>query len=112
MENNEFTVNESDVQFKKVNKNDCIALTDLAGYTNLSEPKAPIVTQMRSKDIISYLGFQKKLHNPDFKRREFETFEVEIVYADEADLLNVALFGKTAVQRRKENLMLKDNILN
>lgn len=44
MENNEFTVNESDVQFKKVNKNDCIALTDLAGYTNLSEPKAPIVT--------------------------------------------------------------------
>ena len=32
------------------------------------------------------------------------------VYADEADVLNVAMFGKTARQWREENLNLKGNI--
>ena len=36
--------------------------------------------------------------------------QLKFVYADEADLLNVALFGKTAAQWRKENPTLKGNI--
>ncbi len=36
--------------------------------------------------------------------------QLKFVYADEADLLNVALFGKTAAQWRKENPSLKGNI--
>lgn len=36
--------------------------------------------------------------------------QLKYVYADEADLLNVALFGKTAGQWRKENPTLKGNI--
>lgn len=36
--------------------------------------------------------------------------QLKYVYADEADLLNVALFGKTAGQWRKENPALKGNI--
>ena len=36
--------------------------------------------------------------------------DLSIVYADEADVLNVALFGKTAKQWREENLNLKGNI--
>ncbi len=36
--------------------------------------------------------------------------QLKYVYADEADLLNVALFGKTAGQWRKENTTLKGNI--
>ena len=35
---------------------------------------------------------------------------MKYVYADEADLLNVALFGKTAAQWRKEKPTLKGNI--
>lgn len=35
---------------------------------------------------------------------------MKYVYADEADLLNVALFGKTAAQWRKQNPTLKGNI--
>jgi len=35
--------------------------------------------------------------------------QANFVYADEADLLNVALFGKTAAQWRKENPNLKGN---
>lgn len=36
--------------------------------------------------------------------------QLKYVYADEADLLNVALFGKTALQWRKENSTLKGNV--
>jgi len=36
--------------------------------------------------------------------------QANFVYADEADLLNVALFGKTALQWRNENSDLKGNI--
>lgn len=36
--------------------------------------------------------------------------QLKYVYADEADLLNVALFGKTASQWRSENPTLKGNI--
>lgn len=36
--------------------------------------------------------------------------QANLVYASEADLLNVALFGKTAGEWRKENPTLKGNI--
>jgi hypothetical protein len=36
--------------------------------------------------------------------------ETSLIYATEADLLNVALFGKTAMQWRKENTSSKGNI--
>ena len=41
---------------------------------------------------------------------ELTTKQTSIVYADEADVLNVALFGKTAKQWREENPNLKGNI--
>ena len=213
MSNKEITVKGLDVRYKKIDKEDYISLTDLARYANPTEPKVPITTWMRSKDVISYLGLWETLHNPDFKGHEFEAFEnaagrhsfylspqkwieatnaigivsksgnnggtfahrdiafefaswlspefklylvtefqrlksqeqqalewsakrelakvnyrihtdaikenivptlteeqLKYVYADEADLLNVALFGKTAAQWRKENPTLKGNI--
>ena len=72
---NELYVNGIDVKYKKINKDDYISLTDLARYANSSEPKVPIATWMRNKDVISYLGLWEKLHNPDFKGHEFESFE-------------------------------------
>ena len=39
-----------------------------------------------------------------------ENNQVSFIYADEADLLNVALFGKTAKQWRNENPMAEGNI--
>ena len=35
---------------------DYISLTDLARYANPEEPKIPIQTWMRNKDVIAYLG--------------------------------------------------------
>jgi hypothetical protein len=42
--------------------------------------------------------------------KELTKTQVNFVYANEADLLNVALFGKTAKQWRDENPTLKGNI--
>ena len=67
MTKSELYVNGIDVKYKKINKDDYISLTDLARYANPSEPKVPIATWMRNKDVISYLGLWEKLHNPDFK---------------------------------------------
>ncbi len=42
--------------------------------------------------------------------KELTAKEVSIIYANEADVLNMALFGKTAKQWREENPDLKGNI--
>ena len=42
--------------------------------------------------------------------KELTSKQMSIVYADEADVLNVALFGKTAKEWREENPNMKGNI--
>lgn len=42
--------------------------------------------------------------------KELSSSQTGIVYANEADVLNMALFGKTAIQWRKENPILKGNL--
>ena len=39
-----------------INDKEYISLTDLARYANSEEPKIPIQTWMRNKDVILYLG--------------------------------------------------------
>lgn len=136
-------------------ENDYISLTDIARYRS-SDPRITIHTWLRGRDIVEFLGLWESLHNPDFKRSEFDTFKKDagtnaftfsiknwnlnrelsklnykihtdaikenfiipeltasqksFVYSDEADLLNVALFGKTAKEWRKENPGKKGNI--
>ena len=55
-----------------------------------------------------------KIHTDAIKEnlipRELTKKEASIVYATEADLLNMALFGKTAAQWRSENPEVKGNI--
>ncbi len=67
------------------------------------------------------------IHNPNFKVVEFDHFRIQaglpsfvisasppaqasIIYAEEADVLNVAMFGMTAKQWREANPDLKGNI--
>jgi len=42
--------------------------------------------------------------------KELSKFEINMIYASEADLLNMALFGKTALQWRNENPDAEGNI--
>ena len=60
-----------------VNNIDYISLTDLARYANPDEPKVPIQTWMRNKDVVAYLGLWESIHNENFKGYEFTTFEQE-----------------------------------
>lgn len=75
MTKNEVLVNGLNINYKKINKEDYISLTDLARYANPSDPRIPIQTWMRNKDVIAYLGLWEQLNNPNFKRIEFTAFE-------------------------------------
>ena len=71
----EIEVNDEKIKVLRINGVEYISLTDLARHVNSEEPKIPIQTWMRNKDVISYLGLWEKLNNKDFKGHEFTTFE-------------------------------------
>ena len=53
--------------------NEYFSLTDIARYRS-SAPRITIHSWLRSRDIVEFLGLWESLHNPDFKRSEFDTF--------------------------------------
>ena len=71
----ELNVINNKVNVVEVNGVNYISLTDLARYANKDEPKIPIQTWMRNKDVISFLGLWERLNNKKFKGIEFTTFE-------------------------------------
>lgn len=73
----ELNVNDKIVKVLRINNSDFISLTDLARYANPEDPKIPVQTWMRNKNVISFLGLWEQLHNPNFKGIEFTTFEAE-----------------------------------
>ena len=62
--------------------------------------------------LLSKLNY--KIHTDAIKSNlisnELSPYQIGITYADEADILNVALFGKTAKQWREENPETKGNM--
>ena len=71
----ELDVNDNKIKVITIDNKEFISLTDLARYANSEEPKIPIQTWMRNKDVIAYLGLWEKLNNENFKGHEFTTFE-------------------------------------
>jgi len=71
----ELEVNDNKIKVITIDNKEFISLTDLARYANPEEPKIPIQTWMRNKDVIAYLGLWEKLNNESFKGHEFTTFE-------------------------------------
>lgn len=71
----ELEVNDNKIKVITIDNKEFISLTDLARYANPEEPKIPIQTWMRNKDVIAYLGLWEKLNNENFKGHEFTTFE-------------------------------------
>lgn len=55
-------------------ENEFISLTDIAHYRS-SDPRITIHSWLRGRDIVEFLGLWEALHNPDFKRTEFDTFK-------------------------------------
>ena len=121
------------------NDQDYISLTDIARYRDSQEPFAIINNWMRGRSTIEFLGLWEKMSNPGFKPLEFERFKNEAgsnyfvlspqrwivtthaigitstsgryggTYAHK-DMLNVALFGKTAKEWRELNPSAEGNI--
>ena len=58
-------------------KNEFISLTDIARYRSI-DPRITIHNWLRSRDIVEFLGLWEELHNPDFKRVEFDTFKTDV----------------------------------
>ena len=115
-------------------ENEFISLTDIAKYRNEDDPRFVIQNRMRNRNTIEFLGVQEELHSLDFNRVQFEAVKNEAglnrfvmtptkwitqmnaigivskagryggIYANEADMLNVVLFGKTANSTVKENM--------
>ena len=52
----ELEVNDNKIKVITIDNKEFISLTDLARYANPEEPKIPIQTRMRNKDVIAYLG--------------------------------------------------------
>ena len=71
----EIKVNNNKINIMRIGNKEYISLTDLARYANPEEPKIPIQTWMRNRDVIAYLGLWEKLNNENFKGIEFTTFE-------------------------------------
>ena len=116
------TVQGQDITVFGVDQQDFISLTDIAKHKT-DDPSAVITNWMRNRNTIEFLGVWESLYNPDFKPLEFEGSKKQAglnaftlsakqisVYAHEADVLNMALFAKTAKEWRDENPDKKGNI--
>lgn len=55
-------------------QNEYVSLTDIARYRS-SDPRITIHNWLRGRDIVEFLGLWEALHNPDFKRIDFDTFK-------------------------------------
>ena len=51
-----------------------ISLTDIARFRS-SDPRITIHSWLRSRDVVEFLGLWECLHNPKFKRNDFDTFK-------------------------------------
>jgi hypothetical protein len=54
-----------------------ISITDIARFKNAVEPKDVVKNWMRSRSTVEFLGLWEKIHNPNFKGVEFDSFMYE-----------------------------------
>ncbi len=67
-------IKDTQIAIASLREDDYICITDIARYKNPDEPKDVVKNWMRSKSTIEFLGLWEKLHNPDFKGVEFDSF--------------------------------------
>ena len=95
-----------EISVVKVGGEDYISLTDMV--REVENGSALIEKWLRNKNTIEFLGIWEEMYNPDFNSPEFGGIMAE-AGTNEADVLNVALFGKTHQQWQRENPTLRGN---
>ena len=123
-------VQDTEISVISFKEQDYISLTDMANAKESESRAADIIKNwLRNRYTIEFLGTWDMMHNPYFKVVEFDHFKMQaglpnfvlsvqkrniipeevtpqqasIIYANEADVLNVAMFGMTARQWRDAN---------
>ena len=123
-------VQDTEISVISFKEQDYISLTDMANAKESESRAADIIKNwLRNRYAIEFLGTWEMIHNPYFKVVEFDHFKMQaglpnfvlsvseaqlipeevtpqqasIIYANEADMLNVAMFGMTARQWRDAN---------
>jgi len=71
------TVQGIEVQYKQMNGNDFISLTDIAKYKNADYPSEIIQNWMRNRGTVEFLGLWERLYNINFNYLEFEVIDKE-----------------------------------
>ena len=96
------------------NQQDIFCLTNIAKFKNPDHPDDVIRNWPRTRSTVEFPGVWERLNNPSFNPVEFDGIitkaQTALVYANEADLLNVALFGQTAKQWRDAHPDAEGNI--
>ena len=121
-------VQEVEISILSVDDEDYISLTDMV--KGIENGLALIEKWLRNKNTIEFLGIWEEMYNPAFNSTEFGGIRNEagtnrfllsvkqwvektnsrgIIYASEADVLNVALFGQTHQQWQLAHPDLKGN---
>jgi hypothetical protein len=77
MKNKKIEVKGREIVVYSKNNDDYISLTDIARFKNLNEPKDVVKNWMRTRSTIEFIGLWEKIHNPNFKGVEFDSFLFE-----------------------------------
>ena len=74
MNNKTINVKGTEIVLFSKGSEDYISITDIARHKNAVEPKDVVKNWMRSRTTIEFLGLWEKIHNPNFKGVEFDSF--------------------------------------
>lgn len=77
MKNKKIEVKGTEIVVYSKDSDDYISLTDIARFKNPNEPKDVIKNWMRTRSTIEFIGLWEKIHNPNFKGVEFDSFLYE-----------------------------------
>lgn len=75
----ELEVNDNKFKVITIDNKEFISLIDLASYANPEEPKIPIQTWMRNKDVIVYLGLWEQFKNAPETLSSIEIFVFNLI---------------------------------
>lgn len=74
MKHQKIAVKGTEITIFNREEKDYISLTDIARYKNPNEPKDVVKNWMRNYSTIEFIGLWEKIHNPNFKGVEFDSF--------------------------------------
>ncbi len=77
MSKTRLNVNEIEIVLYKQNEEEFISLTDMAKFRDSERTNYIVQNWMRTRSTIEFIGLWEQLHNPNFKRIEFDAFRNE-----------------------------------